>query len=320
MYNSGKEGLFPIKELPGGGRYLPLSSRAQREVPAGALLALGCFDGLHPGHRSLLCHAAALAKKEGRLFGVWSPAGAKNVGLLLPFEDKMEQLRALSVDFYLEEDFETIKDLSGKQFFEDYLICKYRAGALACGENFTFGRGGREGAEELGFYARQRGILLFVEEMKSRGDTPYSSALVRRALSAGAPEQAAALLGGPYGFSATVVKGRQVGRGLGFPTANLTLPKDSPLKPGVYGAEVWVAGERFPALANVGVHPTFEVAAQPLCEAHLLKDPQTDLYGQRVAISFLFFLREERQFSSPEELKEQISRDLLAAESLFAEQ
>ena len=308
---------FSCKLLAGGTLYVPLSKRAEGGLLRGAMLALGCFDGLHPGHRSLIENAAAFAAKRGLALGVWSPKGAKNTGILLPFEDKMEILQSLSVDFYLEEDFGTIKDLSGSAFFEEYLLLKYGAAALACGENFTFGKGGKEDAQTLKGYAEEKGLPLLVEKLKSRGQTPYSAALVRKALSMGSCKEAEALLGGPYGFSGRVIKGRQVGRGLGFPTANVALPQDSPLKLGVYAVAVTVDGKRYPALANVGVHPTFELAEQPLCEAYLLEDPETDLYGKRVRIAFLEFFREERKFSSPEELKAQIGQDLAAAKGFF---
>lgn len=302
---------------PYGRRFVPLSHRAKEGVPAGALLALGCFDGLHKGHVSLIERAVAFAKEHDMMAGVWSPRGAKNTATLLPFEDKMEILSKLSLDFYLEEEFETIKDLSGKAFFEQYLVGKYGVGALACGENFTFGKGGKEGALELSRYGKERNIPVLIEEMQKLGDSFYSSALVRKALSEGLPERAAELLCRPYGFSAMVVKGRQVGRNLGFPTANLTLPPKAPLKLGVYFASVAVDEKPIPAIANVGIHPTFEEASVPLCEAYLLKDPQTELYGKWVKIEFLKYQRPEQRFSSPQELVAQIDLDLAAAKRFF---
>jgi riboflavin kinase/FMN adenylyltransferase len=307
-----------LKSFGEGALFVPFSEKAQAGLPPGALLALGCFDGIHEGHRSLLESAAAFARARGLAFGVWSPKGAKNTGTLLPFEDKMARLKDLSADFYLEEDFLAIKDLSGETFFWEHLVKGYGVGALACGENFTFGKGGKEGVTELQSYADAAGIPLLVERLKSRGETPYSSALVRAALQRGECREAELLLGAPYGFSGRVIRGRQVGRGLGFPTANVELPPNSPLRMGVYGVAVTVDGKRYPALANVGVHPTFERASSPLCEAYLLEDPKEALYGKRVSLSFLCFFREERKFSAPEELVLQIGRDLALARDFFA--
>jgi FAD synthase len=106
-----------LKGFGEGALFVPFSEKAQAGLPPGALLALGCFDGIHEGHRSLLESAAAFARARGLAFGVWSPKGAKNTGTLLPFEDKMSRLKDLSADFYLEEDFLAIKDLSGETFF-----------------------------------------------------------------------------------------------------------------------------------------------------------------------------------------------------------
>lgn len=298
-------------------RYLPLREGLFKTPPKGALLTLGCFDGLHPGHRALILNARRLAEQEGMPLGVWSPAGAKRTGELMPLYDKLQVLKELGVDFYIEEPFEELRDLSPEAFFKDFLLGRYGACALACGENFTFGKGGAGSAETLGALCAQAGIILMVQELQKEEGEVISSARVRRALRDGDLERAGKLLGAPYGFYAVVVHGRKVGRGLGFPTANLPLPKDCPLKNGVYIVEVHLEGQDFPALANVGVHPTFESASAPLCEAFLLKDPACSLYDKRVHITFLKFLRPEQRFDSPEELKTQIEQDLLNARGFF---
>ncbi|MBQ8236250.1 MAG: riboflavin biosynthesis protein RibF, partial [Clostridia bacterium] len=298
-------------------RYLPLRDGLFQTPPKGALLTLGCFDGLHPGHRALILNARRLAKEQGMPLGVWSPAGAKRTGELMPLYDKLQVLKELGVDFYIEEPFLKLRDLSPEEFFESFLLGCYGVRALACGENFTFGKGGAGTSETLAALCAQAGILLLVQELEKEEGEVISSARVRGALSEGDLAKAEKLLGAPYGFSAVVIHGRKVGRSLGFPTANLPLPKDCPLKKGVYTVEVHLEGQDFPALANVGVHPTFESASEPLCEAFLLKDPACSLYDKRVHITFLKFLRPERRFESPEELKAQIEKDLQYARGFF---
>ena len=286
----------------------------------GGLLALGCFDGLHPGHRALISSARDLAEQLGVPLGVWSPAGPKRTGELMPLCDKLEALAALDVDFYIEDPFEKLRDLCPETFFKEILLERYGACALACGENFTFGRGGVGTAETLADLCQERGMTLLVAELKREEGEVISSALVRSALAEGDLMRARRLLGAPYGFSASVVHGRKVGRDLGFPTANLPLPKDTPLKRGVYALWVYLEGVGYPALANVGVHPTFKEAAEPLLEVYLLETPpDADLYGKSLYVEFLRFLRPERAFCSPEELIAQIEMDLKRArEEVFS--
>ena len=303
--------LYTVSTSEKGERlFLPCPDRP---VPQGGLLALGCFDGVHPGHRALLKKARAEADRLGIPLGVWSPAGAKTTGRLLTLEEKLSVFASLGVDFYIEVPFEEIRDLSPMEFVEGYLMDRYAVRALACGENFTFGKDGQGDAETLQMMAAFFTRITYIVPLESEGGAPISSNRVRTCLAEGDLEGAKRLLGENYGFHATVEAGRRVGRALGFPTANLPLPKGSPLKRGVYALWVWVDGKRLPALANVGVHPTFQQAEEPLLEAYLLKDPECPLYGKELRVEFLRFLRPERAFSSPEELKAQISRDVALA-------
>lgn len=300
--------------------YLPLSAEAPKALMKGAFLALGCFDGLHLGHRALLKAAGEAAAARGMLLGVWSPTGAKSVSKLLPDEQRAEAFRRAGVDFYLEEQFDEIRNLSAERFFYDYLIGRCRVGGLVCGENFTFGRNRAGNSEFLRDLCARVGLPLLVKEMVCAGGETVSSAAIRKALSEGNPEKAETFLGHAYGFFSTVEKGRQVGRALGFPTLNLPLPEQGVLSRGVYLAGVSVnGGECLPAVANIGVHPTFECARADLCEAHLLSTPPNmDPGGQRMYIEFYRFVRQEKKFESAEALKEQLNRDLELAQRFFS--
>ena len=114
-----------------------------------------------------------------------------------------------------------------------------------------------------------------------------SSAAVRQALAEGNIADATGILGRPYSIHGKTLPGRQIGRKLGFPTLNLPLPGDCPLGNGVYAVQVQLRGRSLPGVANVGIHPTFENAASPLCEAHLLDFSfQGELYGEEILVEF----------------------------------
>ena len=300
------------------------SSAKDRSLPSGALWALGVFDGLHRGHTALFECARSAAKERAIPWGIWSPKGAKSSPLVTPRFDRPQFFMRAGAQFYVEEPFEEIKDLSPEEFFDVYLVGKYRAAALACGENFTFGKDRSGDAGLLARLCAERGVELFVVPTVYDGETPVSSTELRAALGSADIRRANALSGRPCGFFSTVQPGRQVGRTLGFPTLNFPLPENSPWAlPGARG--VYFAGVKrgdgqiLPALANIGVHPTFGEAEEPLCEAHLLEAPVIDLPQDAVAyIEFYDYLRPEKKFGTPGELAAQIKKDLAAARVFFA--
>lgn len=281
-------------------------------------MALGCFDGLHVGHRRLIAESAELAGKLGLPLAVWSPVGAKKVPTLLSREDKLPLLREMSVDFYAEESFENIRDLTPESFFEDCLCGTYGVSALSCGENFTFGKGACGDAALLNRLCGRAGIAFYMQKTVYGKGTPVSCAAIRTALAEGDPETAKELLGRAYGFGATVGKGRQVGRTIGCPTLNLPLPEDCPLALGVYAVTVTIGGVSHPAVANVGVHPTFGAAGSALCEAHLIDGVfEGSCYGETAKIGFYKKLRGEIAFPTVDALRAQLEKDATEARRFF---
>lgn len=285
----------------------------------GTVIALGCFDGLHRGHKALLRLAKREAEKRSVPFAVWSPEGGKSGTKLTERAEKLSALFRIGAEYYIEEPFEEIKDLSAEDFFSSRFVSEFGASVLCCGENFTFGRGAKGDAALLKTLCEKNGIGFCMQKsVKEHGET-VSSAEIRHALEEGNAEKARKLLGRAYSFFAVVTEGRKVGRTMGFPTLNLPLPENCPISCGVYAAKVTIpGGRRYFAVADIGVHPTFERASKPLCEAHLLRyEEKKPLYGKRVKISFIKKLREERAFSSCEELKKQLQNDIETAEELF---
>ena len=292
--------------------------KSGESLPAGCLFALGCFDGLHLGHQALLGEAKKIADEKRVPLAVWSPKGAKKTSLLLPLSDKLERLSLLGADFYVEEPFEEIRELSPEDFFSQYLLAQYKASALACGENFTFGRDASGDATLLKLLCEKAGIDLYVQKIFEYQGRAVSSAAVRQALAEGNITAATKILGRPYSIHEKTLPGRQIGRKLGFPTLNLPLPEGCPLGNGVYAVRVQLRGKSLPGIANVGIHPTFEKAASPLCETHLLNFSfQGELYGEEIFVEFLKMLRKEQSFDSPEALRAQVEEDKKKAQEFF---
>ena len=287
-------------------------------LPKGCFLALGCFDGLHVGHAALLKKTAELAAESGAPFAVWTPKGAKDAPLILGGGEKRALLAELGAEYYIEEEFARIKGLTPRAFFEERLIGAYGARGVTCGENFRFGKDKSGDAQTLAALCAEKGLACYIRPGVKRNGEEVSSAAIRAALKNGEIEKANELLYRPYGFAARAKKGRGVGSKIGYPTVNLPLPAGFMLPLGVYAADVSVKGgaQSCRAVVNVGVHPTFERANEPLCEAHLLQDPQKDLHGATVDVRFMARLRGEIAFSSAKELQKQIAADIEKAKKL----
>lgn len=292
--------------------------------PRESFVALGCFDGLHLGHRALLERACAQAREAGVPLAVWSPVGAKEAPGVRPPQIRRRMLTALGVSFLITDDYAGIRDLSPEEFFEKKLIGAYRARALFCGENFSFGRGRSGNAATLEKLCRDNGVALTVLPCVRADGGIVSDTLVRDLLRRGDAARAACLLGAPYSFDAHKISGRRVGRKIGYPTVNLPLPAGFLLPYGVYAAALTRrAGKGVPpavwaAAASVGVHPTFEKNAEARCELHLLGDPSGyPTSSDLLTVEFLSFLRPEFAFESPDALVLQIREDVAALERFF---
>ena len=283
------------------------------QLPHGACtLAIGFFDGVHLAHRSLITRAVERARELSVPSGVFtfSPNGAikGGVGKIYSLEQRLSLIESLGVDFCIVADFEDIRNMSAEEFCEGVLI---GSGCLAAvvGYNFRFGRGATADAEALAeIMKKSGGEAIIIPEKKLFGKS-ISSSNIRAYLEAGAMKEAAAMLGEEYFITGEVIHGRGVGgRRLGSPTANLSHPEGLLLpRLGVYAARAEIEGVTYPAAANLGTCPTFGGMA-PHTEAYII-GYQGDLYGKKIKLSFISFLRDEKRFLSENELKMQIEID-----------
>lgn len=287
-------------------------------------ITIGTFDGVHRGHIKLF----DALKKEARASGLrplilYFPLPPKTLlsacpdmsVLTLPGE-KAALLERARVDFAA-LDFEKVRALSAEQFL-DLLVSKYKMAGLLAGKDFALGRGRAGHIEELRRLCAEREIKFVVEDFFNEGGHKISSSVVRAALAHGHMEDAAKLLGYKYFVQGKVVRGRQLGRELGFPTANLDVGRYKILPHGVFAATAEYEGKTYKAVVNIGFNPTVTPvhADIPLVEAHLLNFNE-NIYGKNLKLSFAAKLRSEKKFDSLSALSAQITADISATEKLI---
>ncbi|MGM9589829.1 MAG: riboflavin biosynthesis protein RibF [Faecousia sp.] len=278
------------------------------------IYALGFFDGVHLGHQELLKACCRLATEYGctpaaitfdrhpkSLFVEHPTVLISTIPdrLLLLNRYGMEAVKVLPVT----------RETMG-QPWESFLESFLREGAagFVCGDDFHFGHRGEGTAEKLQKFCLERNLPCAVVPEQALGDIRISSTYIRRQIETGDMATAVRFLGHPYTLTGTVVPGKQLGRRLGIPTANLHLPAGLAIpKFGVYACCVLVDGKRYPAVTNIGTRPTVE--GQGITVEPWILDYSGDLYGRKITIEFYQFLRPERKFPSLEALQAEIRRN-----------
>lgn len=285
------------------------------------VLALGTFDGVHRGHQALLMRGGELAAALGAPLAVctFEPHPLRVIRpeatppLLTALPEKAALMAGFGVDLLCVTSFTAARAAQTPEDYMEELKRVYRPLAVVCGYNFTFGRAGRGTGETL----RQAGFeTVVMPEVTLEGEA-VSSSRVRHALRSGDIALASRLMGHAYTLTGVVADGKHIGRTMGFPTANVTVPRGKTLPAfGVYACYLEARGAVHPAVVNVGRHPTLPEGAVTV-EAHAL-DANLSLYGQRARLTFLRFQRPERAFGSVDELRGQIARDAEECRAWFA--
>ena len=290
-------------------------------APSETVLALGFFDGVHLGHRALIALAAEKAKDLGLPLGVFTfpaedRAMKKKEPRLYDTKQKLSLLSSLGVDYVFMCEFSSVMNISAEEFACRCLVSDLRAAVTVCGFNYRFGRGAEGNAEALARYMQALG-----RESVTLPPTYYegellSSTAIRAHLLKGDVEKAAKMLGAPYVLSGEVEGGDGRGKTLGFPTVNLSMAEDRILlSSGVYATVASTREGDFPSVTNVGTCPTFGERSIH-AETHLCGF-SGNLYGQFVEVKFISRLRDEKLFSSKEELIKQINVDKNKAEEVY---
>ena len=286
------------------------------EMKEKCVYALGFFDGVHLGHGCLLKACRELADELGVEAGVVTFSSHPDTlvsgatpGLINTLDDRDRLLREqYHMDRILSLPFDrAMMETPWEDFFRR-LTEKFRAAGIVCGDDFRFGHKGQGNGEKLLTACREAGIPCIVVPQISLGGLRISSTRIRDLIEMGLMEHAIHFLGHPHTLTGRVVHGHQLGRRLGFPTANLLLPEELVVpKFGVYACRCLVDGVRYPAVTNVGTRPT--VAGIGVTIETWILGYEGDLYDREITLEFFKFLRPEIKFPGLGDLQEAVRAD-----------
>lgn len=302
--------------------------RQTHETKQPVIATIGMFDGVHRGHCSLLQQVKRCATERDMCSAVVTFAShprttlhpQSSMQLLTDDNERMEHLAQSGIEYAFVLDFtKELSQLSAQQFIT-LLHKQYNIQGLYIGYDHRFGHNRSEGFNEYSAYGKQIGIDI-IEALPytcERGTIPSSSA-IRKALTCGNITQATEMLGYNYTITGTVVEGHQLGRKLGFPTANIIPESTQKLIPsiGVYATKATLPdGSTYNCMMNIGTRPTVDGDTKITLEAHLL-DFMGNLYGKTIRVSFLAYMREEMRYASLDELQKALMRDAEMARQIL---
>ena len=275
-------------------------------------LALGFFDGVHLGHKTVIKSAVDFARKNGNKSAVITFAEhpccilrGTQPEYILTKTEREKAIEVLGVDYLYELDFMSISNLTADEYLKDVLVKYFSPKSISTGWNHSFGRKKSGNVEFLRENQEKYGYKYFELPPKMLDDEIISSTCIRNYLSKGEIAYANKMLGRKFEISGEVIKGQQIGRTIGFRTANIKYPTELVELPhGVYAVETNFGK----GIANYGSRPTVS-GSGTLLEVHILKFNQ-DIYGKKLDVKFEKMLRPERKFASLKELKQQITTDI----------
>jgi riboflavin kinase / FMN adenylyltransferase len=301
--------------------------KALREPDRGASLAMGNFDGVHLGHQKVIALAAKAAAELGAPLGVITFDPHPRVYFrpdepafrLMRPDQQARALEALGVSalYVLPLDAE-MANMSDREFAARVLAEGLGARHVAVGFDNSFGKGRTGTPQTMAAYGRELGFgVSIAEAVADDGGEKVSSSAIRDALREGRPEVAAAILGRPFAIEGIVERGRQLGRKLGYPTANVALADYVVPRFGVYATVTRLPdGRKLPGVANIGVNPTVDGATAPRLEVWLF-DFDEDIYDQVIETELVAFLRPEEKFPSLDAMTTQVLADAQQARRLL---
>jgi riboflavin kinase/FMN adenylyltransferase len=296
----------------------------------GAALAIGNFDGVHRGHQALLGRAraaAGLQSKAGRpeLAGamVFEPHPREYFHperphfRLTSLEQKLRLFERHGLDLAVVAPFDArLAALGADAFVSDVLVGALGVSHVVVGYDFMFGRDRSGSADDIGRAGQRLGFGVSVIPPVAEGGEVISSSAIRSEIAQGDVKGAAEMLGHWWAVEGEVVGGFKKGTGMGYPTANIVLPRSTPLAYGIYAVFVDALGRRYQGAAYLGTRPTFD-NGPPVLEVFLF-DFDADLYGQRITLSFVDFIRSDKRFEGMEALVAQMDEDCAKARQILS--
>lgn len=290
----------------------------------GTAVALGYFDGIHLGHKTVLDTALYYAQKDNlvpvvMLFDVHPKKliSGEVPPTLTTEENKRKMLEKMGFTV-VPFDFGEVMNYSPEEFVEKILIETLNVQVVSCGFDYHYGKGGKGTAQTLGEELGKKGIKVFSKEPVVLDNEVVSSTLIRTLISLGDVEKANIMLGECFSYDFKVEKGDGLGKVLGFPTMNQYFPEDFIVpKYGVYASKVHFEDKWYPAVTNVGIRPT--ISKTSLRSETCILDFSGDLYGKNVEVSLLKFIRDEIKFPDLDALTAQIEKDIIEARRIYKE-
>lgn len=291
-------------------------------TPPQRVVVIGNFDGVHLGHQALLATARSIAPPDTEVLALtfephptawFRRAPPETWRLTLPAQ-RLEYLRAAGADAVEVLPFDAeLAAMTATAFIEDLLVARLRACAVVVGEDFRFGANRTGDVSLLHTMGDALGFSVTALAAVGDRDAPVSSTRIRQALTAGDLETARSLLGRPWSYRGAVAAGWGRGKGMGIPTLNL-YPQDVLLPPhGVYATWLTTDNQRYAAITNLGVRPTFADDPRVSIETLVLDPFSGPAEDGQILVEFLHWIREERAFSSPTALQAQIAQDVVVA-------
>ncbi len=291
------------------------------ELPLGTkgrVIALGLFDGIHQGHLDIIRKTEAIAERDGLTSTVQTFKNLIKNGnrALYTHEERAKLIGSEGVDEILMLDFDSVKDMEPEAFLTEVLYNRAIADTLVMGEDYRFGRNASGDVNLIKEFAKEHDIRVIVvkEHLIEGSDEKISTTVMRRALEEGNVDLVRDLCGGRnYSYSGYCAHGKQLGRTLGFPTANLIVPDEKfVVRRGVYVSRISLGKRVLYGVTNIGRRPTVEDAENDVAETFIF-DFDEDIYGARIELELLHFLRAEEHYGSKDELTAAVEQNKLQA-------
>lgn len=290
---------------------------------------IGFFDGVHAGHRFLIHELKQVAEASGLPSAVITfPEHPRAVlqadyqpKLLNSFDEKLKQLESTGIDYCIVLDFTPeLSLLTAQEFITNLLADRLQVDTLLIGYDHRFGHNREDGFEQYVTYGKACGIRVLKASRYSEGEAAVSSSEIRKLLARCQVERAAHLLTYPYQLRGKIVSGYQVGRKLGFPTANIQVDEPFKIIPGigVYAVWVYLNGQRYKGMLYIGNRPTLDNGDNITLEVHILNF-SADIYNNEITIAFIQHIRGDIKFDTLDQLIAQLKRDRETVDKILTE-
>jgi riboflavin kinase/FMN adenylyltransferase len=294
-----------------------------------AVITVGTFDGVHQGHRVILNEVIRNARRAGgeSVLITFNPHPRKllfpyqPLGILTPLQAKLKLVQEAGIDHIVVVPFTPeFARMTVKDYIEKFLVSIFKPHSIVIGYDHRFGHDRLGDINTLRHYATRYDYNLVEIPAQLIDEAAVSSTRIRKTLKEGRVEEAAALLGHSYAVTGKVVAGRQLGRTIGYPTANIELTDKDQIMPalGIYTVRVQIDGVMYGGMLSNGYNPTVTDKKEVKTEVNIF-DFAADIYGREIDILFLKKLRDEQKFNSLDELKERLHRDKQESLAILAQ-